>query len=704
MSDKDSLFGSPPPSPSARGRSPSLALPESSGWRLEDAQTNSQNVGTIALPGSQSHSSELPVFLTPALPSENNVLQLRPPAQRAQAPLRRQNTNHTARSAPHMDSSAHHTARTDQTLRDLVGLISHFEPVATASSSRQPPITVPSPQATQNLGFYPPGSAQNPIEIDTPGPADAVNSALIALAGTVASALKVPTAPREPTSLSEPTFNNVLHCIKHDPKLIPALKATYEYLGSIPNNSQTPPRSFPHVPTNQPDSTSGNTKKRKRKYSGPQVPAGAGHWNVPFPFAPGKEPSGYPSQWHLERGRRVLGDLLGLFERAFAKARGEKRAKTVKAPSQQPTKKQRTHAVTSAPVRDAEGSVAGKSDQGTIPVAIAKSGGLDYERMTDWLSSVPSLPSSSIMDSINFPDTPSPSTSDPSPLQSEPLLDFMAMLGPNVPDAPKPSVGDMVPDFGFEGAFDDLDAGLAGGDITWQSILGSDPASQSINDLAASASDIQSSRTHPGTDELVLDPSLASSQHHAIQPSPGDSQSLQLSPVPASLSKECQDPATQAAASDVFALLKDGGESLCQQSCSQSVATEVEPDIDVGESAFLSSPFIDAFIAQYPPVHAAQSVDTHSLLTIPTASGSSSLCGPTPSSRASGSMSPAPSAIAGSSVSGPPTKVERKAAALAKAQEHRDRLIKELQRTQVQRWELLIEGGVLRNLEKAGAQ
>lgn len=707
MSDKDSLFGSPPPSPPTRGRSPSLALPESSVWRLEDAQASSQNVGTIALPGSQSHSSKLPVFLNPALPSENNdVLDLRPPAQRAQAPLHPQEDKSSAtRLPPHTHSRALHSTRTDQTLRDLVGLISHFEPVATASSSKQSPIATPSPRASQGPEAYPPGSAQNPIEIDAPDPADAVNDALIALAGTVASALKLPTTPRSSTSLSEPTVNNVLHCIKHDPKLIPALKATYEYLGSIPHNLQTSSRSLPHDTTNQPDATSGSTKKRKRKPSGPQVPAGAGHWNVPFPFAPGKEPSGYPAQWRLEHGRRVLGELLGLFERAFAKARGGKRAVTNKGvvaskpPLRRPAKKRRMHALASTPGADVAVLAAGNSDPGTAVVEDVQ-GGLDYQRMTDWLSSVPPRPSSSIMDATELADTPSPSVSDPSPLPPDPLLDFMAMLGPNVSDAPMPGVDDKGPDFGFEGAFDDLDAGLAGGDIDWQTILGPDAPSQSINDLAVfSMSDLQSPPTHLETNDFAIDPSLALSQHHTTQPFQGDHQSLQLALTPATLSKDSHAPATQVAASHALDSLMIGRtDSSCQLSCNQSVATETGPDNDIGDSAFLSPPFLNAFIAQHPSIRAAQSVDAHSLLTVPTGSGSFSQREPTPS------MSPAPNATPGPSTLGPPTKVERKAAALAKAHEYRDHLIKELERMQVQRWELLIEGGVLRNLEKAGAR
>src|SRR6266699_242265 len=64
--DEDSLFGSPPPSP-ARGRSPQLALPTGPG--------HTENVGTIALPGSQ-YCSELAIdpavlLLNRPLPQRN---------------------------------------------------------------------------------------------------------------------------------------------------------------------------------------------------------------------------------------------------------------------------------------------------------------------------------------------------------------------------------------------------------------------------------------------------------------------------------------------------------------------------------------------------------------------------------------------------------------------------------------------------------
>ncbi|KAF8520507.1 hypothetical protein JB92DRAFT_2894772 [Gautieria morchelliformis] len=660
MSDKDSLFGSPPPSP-ARGRSPSLALPESSGWRL-DAQTSSQNVGTIALPGSQSLSSKLPVFLNPALPSENRVLQLRPPAQ--QAP-RRRGTSHAETPAPALQN-----ARTDRTLRDLVGLVSHFEPVATASASKPPPIAVPLPRASYAPGWPPPGSAQNPIEIDgAPGPADAVNSALIALAGTVANALKLPTTHQE-VPLSKPTVNNVLYCIKHDPKLIPALQATYEYLGSIPNNSQLPPRSFSHVTGSQSDTSSSKNKKRKRKNSGPPVPAGAGHWDIAFPCAPRQE-SGHSPEWHLERGRRMLGELLGLFERGFAKVREGEAAKSGMAPSQQRKKKPRTPGIESVPRCGAEGPIAPSSDTGSKPGADAEGGGLDYERMADWLSSVSPLPTSSIIDSTNTTDTPCPS-SDPASLSSNNLFDFIAMLGPNPADAQTAQVDITDDDFDFAGAFDGFDTGIELNDSTWEAMLGSVPAPQSMNDITAfSIPDIQSAAVQSGINELVLDPALALQSTHGV-PSAQSAQTPALPP-------ESQDATFQPAASGALSSLVDSAAGPLQ--CDARAGTEVE--------------FTDT-----------QSVDAPTLPTVSTASGSSSQRGATPSTCAPSPISPAPSGSAALSAAGAarPSKVERRAAVLARAREHRAQLLKELERARVQRWELLIEGGVLRNLEKDGAQ
>ncbi|KAF8583720.1 hypothetical protein K439DRAFT_1634131 [Ramaria rubella] len=615
------------------------------------------------------------LFTKPLPSGKNQVLQLRPPALRAQAPQRRQSTSHPARSTSRLPSPPPHNTQTDRTLRDLVGLISHFEPVARPAPTRPAPITIPSARTSQTPELYPLGSEQNPIEVDAPGPADAVNNALIALAGTVASALKLPQTPNDAPSLSEPTVNNVLHCIKHDPKLIPALQATYEYLRSVPNNSQSIPRSFSHVTTNQPEPPSGR-KKRKRAHAGPQIPAGAGHWDVPFPFAPGQEPNGYPSQWQLERGRRVLGELLGLFERGFAKARGCEAPKAGKALSQRPPKKQRTHPDSAVGGSDIGDGVM-RASQG-VPVDLARPSiaadnvGLDHQRMSEWLSSVPTLPtSSSIIDAVNVIDVPSPSVSDPAPTS---LLDFMAMLEPTFSDGPNDN---KEPDFDLAGAFDGLTAGMVD-DTSWQSLFDSVPGPQSINNIEAfHIPDLQPSVPNPAANDFVIDPILmALSQQKEVQPFQAVPQSTQPAPT-SSGSIHSSDPEPLAGAPTPPASLLDS-----------SMAGTSAPHPSIDQSAPIGAGTESVF-------GDTQSVDAYSLLTVPTGSGSSSQRDSTPTVGGHNAISPAPTA----STSGP-TKVQRKAAVLAKARAHRDRLLRELERAKVERWELLIEGGVLRNLEK----
>ena len=377
---------------------------------------------------------------------------------------------------------------------------------------------------------------------------------------------------------------------------------------------------------------------------------------------------------------------------------------TSKTSPQRPAKKQRIHDVASVSESIIEASIDGVSAKGGIPAAGIKEGGLDYQRMTDWLSSVPPLPTSSIMDSTNLTDIPSPSPSDPSPLASDSLRDFMAILGPNVPDGANTGVDSTEPDIDFAGAFDELDAGMGGVDVDWQYLLGSGSASQSINDITAFPMMGQtSSVTDPRTYNVALDPLLSSIQP-AIHSSQSVPQSSQATPTPSTIPTECQDLACRPAPSDASTSpIESTARPPHQHPCDQPVTTGTGPEIDSVDSAFLSSPSIEAFIAQYLPAYAAQSVDAHSLLTVPTTSGSSSHYGPTPSLYASDSMSPAPSADAGSSTAGQ-TKAERREAALAKGREYRDRLMKELERTQLQRWELLIEGGVLRNLQKTDTQ
>ncbi|KAF8520246.1 hypothetical protein BU17DRAFT_89256 [Hysterangium stoloniferum] len=673
MSDKDSLFGSPPPSPEITGTYATLALPESSGWRM-DAQSSSQNVGTIALPGSHNNFSELPVLIQPALPSEKPILQLRPPAQRVQVRTPNQTRYSTPRPTTYRPSSYQpspvpHSERTDRTLRDLVGLISHFEPTAGASiPSRPAPIPVPTPQTE----LHPPGSQQNPIEIDAPGPADAVNSALIALASTVASALKLPTAPRSGSSLSEPTVNNVLHCIKHDPKLIPTLQATYEYLGSIPKGAQQQQYSASFD-----DATA--KRKRKRKYPGPKVPAGAEHWDVPFPFAPEQESNDYPSQWQLERGRRVLGELLGLFERGFAKVRGE----------EVPLKNSSTGRVLKRKRTTAESTDTGFERILRTPSSRSESNGLDVQRMTDWLSSVPaSSDSSGIIDSTNVTPTQPSSTFEPSSSASLPntLFDFMAMLdshagnevdmGGKTDDLGTYGVEDKTDDFGYSETFDNLDFSM-GDDIAWQSLLDSLPTPQAST--PALSSDIllqEPSMSAPIPDELIIDPTpMTVSQPQSSPPALAVPQmtAATVTPLP-SIQNDDRGPVPRLPS---LTIQRETGK--------EHAGTE----LDFSDSMYPTFPHIHKYVTQ--ELTSAQSAGAQSLHTAPTGIESQSLR----------TASPVLSIGGPSSTPRPTQKMQRRDVVLAMAREHRDHLVRELERVKIARWELLIEGGVIRNLETA---
>ena len=676
MSEADSLFGSPPPSP-ARGRSPSLALPEH-----PDTQPSvAQNVGTIALPGSHDRSSEPPV-IDPALPSGNtNVPRLRPPALPAPARVPPASRPTRAPSRParvpsrRPEPAPSHTAHTDRTLRDLVGLISHFEPVATAPATRPPPIAVP-PQSNE----HPPGSSQNPILIDAPGPTDAVNSALVALACTAASALKLPPAHHD-VPLSQPIVNNVLYYIKHDPALIPTLQATHDYLASVPTQ---PLRSFSHVTTNQPNPK----KKRRRKYEGPQIPAGAGHWDVPFPFAPGQGPNDYPSQWHLGRGRRVLGDLLGLFERAFAKTRSHDG--TVGAPPNL-AKKQRTQGPNSSSASDFEGSVVGAS----VPPADIENAWLDHQRMSDWLSSVPGLAASS---SRGPSDIPSPSPSDPAPPAIE--HDLMALLAPNFFGDPSPAGGpdDQYPDFDFGDAFDGVGFDTKD-DTDLCSMLGPSPSLQSINDVTAfpmGVSEPQSPAPLPPqlSHEFVIDPVLM-----ALSQQPQPTLSVSLPPA--------------GAPSPGVEVLATAPNALASLMGSNTSTADKEPEgpsphpsrsstaDNFGDGRCLALPSVPGYIAQRLP-RAAHSVDAPALGTMPATSVSSSQREPTPA--APRVMSPAPSTSTSTGVGAPTLgRAQRKAAVLERARAHRARLVREIESVKMQRWETVVEGGVLRNIASVGA-
>ena len=288
--------------------------------------------------------------------------------------------------------------------------------------------------------------------------------------------------------------------------------------------------------------------------------------------------------------------------------------------------------------------------------------------MAEWLSSVTNSSNASIVDSINVNEVP-PTPPDIPSLTSDNELDFMSLFGsdPLFKDALNAT------DLDFSRSFESFDFQSC---MDWESLLPSDPLPEPFQNNA--------NTTSPITPALNLDL---------------DSFTTQLQQPLAAV-----DNAAGTSASDTTVTHMNPGE---MESANPSwlqlniPGNECNMDLDPTDSTSLSIPFVEAFIAQYAPKPPGVSVSDQSQYTIPTTSGAS-YYEETPVTPTSRLISPAPGTASFSSGS-VSTKLQRKAVVLDKAQRHREVLLRELERIRMARWELLIEGGVVRNLEKITA-
>ncbi|KAK7033092.1 hypothetical protein R3P38DRAFT_2920657 [Favolaschia claudopus] len=337
MDDAESLFGSPPPSPT-RGRSPSpaLALPNISANIINLSNPSAQNVGTIALPGSHNF-SELPVnplalslsypapprgdaLRPPAHISDRSITQLRtlgpfsPSPVASPAPLKRKPTkkskprsqSSTPRPTPppiHLPDPSHPLP--PNLLRNQPGLLGTAGVVA---GVRPADLTVPAPAPALDQGMTP----SNPILIhDSP---------------------KVYTKPRRSTpsefdgidmaSLPVPSNQEIISMLIEQGDIFPLLESISKFISATPARaaSETPSQSSfgdSGSRAQTPASEMGPAKKRRRLR---HVPAGAALWDVPFPFNPGEGPSAYRNNWEKHRGKDLVAELVTLIKDAAKKA------------------------------------------------------------------------------------------------------------------------------------------------------------------------------------------------------------------------------------------------------------------------------------------------------------------------------------------------------------------------------------------------
>ncbi|KIM39888.1 hypothetical protein M413DRAFT_187029 [Hebeloma cylindrosporum] len=353
VEDQDSLFGSPPPSPQITGRpeSPSLALPCSgvSGSRSSTSTAPAtQNVGTIALPGSHPDSE---LAINPLALSLSHGVVHRPPAlsQRPSTPT----LNASRPSVPPTRSSSRLAANSSKP-RPKPKRNSRQSSRSSTSEPTQPQepeFTLPDPSAPPPANFlrnqenllgraglvggvkpaalthvnstsqlFMPGSTpSNPIlvdeEDDTP------------ILGRRSRSKEQPYI--DPALLTAPTNQEIVAVLIGQKDIFPILEgvlklvmrsATGETAATTGSKRQSNPKSNNN--RSKTSSTFSGHPVKKRKLN--RVPAGATDWDVPYPFPEGEGPDAYRKTWERERGKQLISQLIKLIKTAARKAATKK--------------------------------------------------------------------------------------------------------------------------------------------------------------------------------------------------------------------------------------------------------------------------------------------------------------------------------------------------------------------------------------------
>ena len=326
--DQDSLFGSPPPSPRIsphRAQSPPLSLPSASicdNERRLSISTDTQNVGTIALPGSLPY-SELPI--NPLALSLNHSVVPRPPAQSQGQPMPTTSQQIQTRKIQPSRPPPAPIPKSSSTKRSKNSRQSSQSPLYNDSppQSHDPEISLPNPSS-----LHPPHFLRNQHNLlGKAGLVAGVNPATIThIPGTTPSNPIIvddedtPILGRHflfrdpgnryvnPSLLSAPTNEDIVSVLIGQKDIFPVLEGILCLLGKgATRQAPTPP---PRRQDNPP------VKKRKLN----RVPAGAIDWDVPYPFQDGEGPDEYRKTWERERGKHLVTQLVKLIKGAARKA------------------------------------------------------------------------------------------------------------------------------------------------------------------------------------------------------------------------------------------------------------------------------------------------------------------------------------------------------------------------------------------------
>ncbi|TEB33332.1 hypothetical protein FA13DRAFT_1812550 [Coprinellus micaceus] len=345
--EDESLFGSPPPSP-GRSPSPALALP---GTSNAIPSVITKNVGTIALPGSQSHSEllnplasslSLPHTRLPPPPSSvassdaslpptpstsSTVLPKAPRARKRKKRLAPESTPRPELHIPLPEPGAPPPAnflRSQTALLGAAGLVAGVKPANLVHRARG---TTPSnPIVIEEAPKYKPAfPAMNKPPLTGPAAVEAI--------------LNKP-------GLAMPSKQEILAQLVKEKDIFPIIKSLIKLTAPATNTSDSAPTSGSPQPglSTPPAPTpsrwgaevyveeSGKGEKRskvvgthatgypmkKRKLN--RVPAGAVDWDAPYPFDRGEGPQEYRESWKAERGKQLITQLLNLIQSATKKA------------------------------------------------------------------------------------------------------------------------------------------------------------------------------------------------------------------------------------------------------------------------------------------------------------------------------------------------------------------------------------------------
>jgi len=325
--DDGSLFGSPPPSPPARGRSPQLALPA--------GPESAENVGTIALPGSH-YCSELAIdpavlLLNRPLPTRNSdtpaptttttittTTTRTPTPTPSPHPLTTSSISNAGTNKPPISRGSSRGSRNSKSGKDRSTTPRPPPPIHFPDPNEPPPSNfLRSQQAllghagliggldpsTLSTRYHKGTTSKNPIIVE-----DVLDPPRLGKKGTYSL---------DSSSLPSPSNEEVVSSLVKQKNIFPVLESLLRLLSGTeaPNAFPTATQSCSPSPPSSNGSSNerGAAPKRRRLNS---VPAGAADWDVPYPFQQGEGPSRYRVRWEKERLKQLFSQLAVLIKGA----------------------------------------------------------------------------------------------------------------------------------------------------------------------------------------------------------------------------------------------------------------------------------------------------------------------------------------------------------------------------------------------------